>query len=86
MMEFDYRGSFKGPTPDAYEHLLLDCLVGDQMLFARRDWVELSWAFITPILEAWAKAPSVPIYEAGSAGPHEAEILTEQDKRPWRPL
>ena len=86
MMEFDYRGSFKGPSPDAYEHLLLDCLVGDQMLFARRDWVELSWAFITPILEAWAKAPSVPTYEAGSAGPSEAEALTKQDRRHWRPL
>jgi len=86
MMEFDYRGSFKGPSPDAYEHLLLDCLVGDSMLFARRDWVELSWAFITPILEAWSKAPGVPIYLAGSTGPREAEMLAEQDKRHWRPL
>jgi glucose-6-phosphate 1-dehydrogenase len=86
MMEFDYRGSFKGPSPEAYEHLLLDCLVGDQMLFARRDWVELSWAFITPILEAWSKSPRVPIYEAGSAGPREAETLAEQDKRHWRPI
>jgi glucose-6-phosphate 1-dehydrogenase len=86
MMEFDYRGSFKGPSPEAYEHLLLDCLVGDQMLFARRDWVELSWAFITPILEAWSKSPRIPIYGAGSDGPHEAETLAEQDKRHWRPL
>ena len=56
------------------------------MLFARRDWVELSWAFITPILEAWAKAPGVPIYDAGTTGPSEAERLIEQDKRRWRPL
>lgn len=86
MMEFDYRGSSKGPLADAYEHLLLDCLVGDQMLFARRDWVEQSWGFITPILEAWAKAPRLPSYEAGSSGPSEVEALIEQDKRRWRPL
>jgi len=86
MMEFDYRGSFKGSSPDAYEHLLLDCLMGDSMLFARRDWVELSWGYITPILEAWAKMPRVPIYEAGGTGPPEAQMLIEQDKRWWRPL
>lgn len=87
-MEFDYQDSFKGPSPDAYEHLLLDCLMGDQMLFARRDWVELSWAFITPILEAWKEAPDSggPNYGAGSTGPGEAERLIEQDNRHWRPL
>jgi glucose-6-phosphate 1-dehydrogenase len=87
-MEFEYQDSFKGPSPDAYEHLLLDCLIGDQMLFARRDWVELSWAFITPLLEAWRDSPDTggPNYEAGTTGPADADRLMEQDHRHWRPL
>jgi len=87
-MDFSYRDSFKGISPEAYERLLLDCLIGDQMLFARRDWVELSWAIIDPILQHWQKMPDsgLPIYEAGSQGPDEADDLPGQDNRQWRAL
>ena len=86
MMDFNYRGAFRVPSPDAYERLLLDCLAGDQILFSRRDWVELSWSFLQPILEAWkdASAFSPPSYASGSGGPKEADELIERDGRRWR--
>ena len=85
-MDFNYQGSFKVASWDAYERLLLDCLIGDQMLFARHEWVELSWTLITPILEHWQRtpAPAFPNYPAGSWGPKEADELIERDNRKWR--
>ena len=38
---------------DAYEHLLLDAVVGDASLFTRSDEIELSWAVVDPYIEAW---------------------------------
>lgn len=87
-MEFNYRGKFKDKSPEAYERLLLDCLIGDQMLFARRDWVELSWALLTPVLDRWRDKPEpgFPNYPAGTWGPPEADRLIAQDKRNWRSI
>jgi len=72
-----------------YERVLLDCMEGDQMLFVREDGVDLSWALLTPVIEALEKRPKsrvVPDYEAGSEGPAQAAALTEMDGRHWRPL
>ncbi len=86
-MDFSYRGAFKIPSPEAYERLLLDCMAGDQTLFARRDWVDHSWAFLAPLLKHWeATPPAFPDYPAGSWGPKEAETLLERDGRRWRRL
>ena len=87
-MNFNYQGSFRIVSPEAYEPLLLDCLIGDQMLFSRGDWVERSWSLLTPILDHWrnADAPNFPNYPAGSRGPKEADDLIEQDNRHWREL
>lgn len=84
-MDFSYHGSFKVSLPDAYERLLLDSLIGDQVLFARRDWVELSWSLLTPILDYWRDKPATyfPNYRAGSWGPKEAHVLIEHDGRLW---
>jgi glucose-6-phosphate 1-dehydrogenase len=60
-------------------------MLGDQTLFARQDWVELSWGLLTPLLEAWqepASQPPLP-YEAGSWGPDEAAALLARDGRRW---
>lgn len=86
-MNFNYRDSFSIPSPDAYQRLLLDALVGDPTLFSRRDWVELSWSLLMPILDHWkeAPAPDFPNYPAGSVGPKEADALIEDGRR-WRPL
>ena len=44
-------------------------------LFARHDFVEASWALITPVHERWAAdaAASIPTYEAGEWGAEEAD-------------
>ncbi len=87
-MNFKYGDAFGAPSPEAYERLLLDVMAGDASLFMRRDAVEASWAWITPILEGWrAYGPTrPPEYAAGSWGPVEAERLIQNDGRAWRTL
>ena len=86
-MDFRYGSSFGVKPPEAYERLLLDCMLGDSTLYARRDMVERGWEIVTPILEAWKKpAPDFPNYEAGSWGPKAAFELVERDGREWRKL
>ena len=55
-MDFDYEQLLQSTSPEAYERLLLDVMAGDATLFMRRDSVEASWRWITPILERWAEA------------------------------
>ena len=87
-MDFNYQGTFKTSSPDAYERLFLDCLTGDQMLFARHDWLDLSWSLLMPVLDYWKRNPTkdFPNYTAGSSGPKEALDLIERDGRFWRPI
>ena len=88
MMNFRYGMAFGGTVPEAYETLLLDALLGDATLFARHDFVERSWALITPVHERWSgeAAAAIPTYEAGEWGPREAEALFAADGRRWRTL
>jgi glucose-6-phosphate 1-dehydrogenase len=76
-MEFCYKDIFGGSTPEAYERLLLDVMTGDATLFMRRDQVEASWSWITPILERWGQqsATTPALYQAGTWGPQEADRL-----------
>jgi glucose-6-phosphate 1-dehydrogenase len=78
-MDFRYDQNYSGPVLDAYEKVLLDCMLGDQMLFWRQDGVERSWAFLTPILNACEtckdRADLLKFYEAGSKGPKAVETL-----------
>jgi glucose-6-phosphate 1-dehydrogenase len=78
----------RGLLLDAYEWVLLDCMLGDHMLFMREDSVELAWSTLTPILESIESHKKVPLsaYPAGSDGPAEARRLIERDRRRWRPL
>ncbi|MBF6567564.1 MAG: glucose-6-phosphate dehydrogenase [Candidatus Binataceae bacterium] len=72
-------------SPEAYETLLRDVMIGDQTLFMRRDTVEAAWQFIQNILDVWAAAPSEPkIYSAGSWGPVESALMIATDGRAWR--
>jgi glucose-6-phosphate 1-dehydrogenase len=88
MMNFRYGQVFGGEVPEAYETLLLDALIGDPTLFARHDFVESSWALISPVHEAWRAeaAPAIPTYEAGEWGPPEADALIAADGYRWRTL
>ncbi|WGZ93145.1 MAG: glucose-6-phosphate dehydrogenase [Candidatus Thiothrix putei] len=83
-MRFCYAEAFQTEPPEAYETLLLDALEGDATLFMRADQVEVAWAVVQPILEAWQSAPTdFPNYAAGSWGPEAAEMLIAQDGRSW---
>ena len=84
-MDFLYGASFGQSGPDAYERLLLDAMLGDPTLFARRDEVEAAWGIVQPILDAWEDASSPPrSYEAGTWGPAKADAMIERDGRSWR--
>ncbi len=86
-MDFRYGASFGVAPPEAYQRLLLDCMLGDSTLYARRDMAERGWEIVTPILEAWKQpAPNFPSYEAGTWGPTAADELIERDEREWRKL
>jgi glucose-6-phosphate 1-dehydrogenase len=85
-MDFAYDTSFVVDSPDAYETLILDALLGDASLFTRADEVEAAWSVVTPIIDAWADmpAPDFPNYASGSWGPEAADKLLERDGRRWR--
>lgn len=88
-MDFSYGSTFGISTSDAYDRLLLDCMMGDQTLFTRADEVEAAWQVVTPALSVWdapADPASIPQYEAGTWEPAEAELLINQDGRRWRRL
>ncbi len=85
-MDFTYGSAFNVDSPDAYETLILDALLGDASLFTRADEVEQAWSVVTPIIDAWADgpAPDFPNYEAGSWGPEAADELLARDGVRWR--
>jgi glucose-6-phosphate 1-dehydrogenase len=86
-MRFSYKSVFFAEAPEAYNRLLLDCMVGDQTLFTRQDDVEVSWQLITPILQAWEHDESAPhTYPAGCESFPQAGKLLETDGRQWRRL
>lgn len=84
-MDFLYGSSFGEAGPDAYERLLLDAMLGDPTLFARRDEVETAWALMQPILNAWDDL-AVPVYpyESGTWGPSKADAMLRRENREWR--
>jgi glucose-6-phosphate 1-dehydrogenase len=86
-MDFRYGSSFGVQIPEAYERLLLDCLLGDQTLYARTDMTERGWEIVMPILDEWARTKDqvqFPNYEAGTWGPKAADELIERAGRRWR--
>ncbi len=87
-MDFRYGSTFGLRLADAYERLLLDCMLGDPTLFDRIDSVEAAWSLVQPFLDAWGSSATIPIapYASGSWGPPEADKLLERDNRSWRLL
>jgi glucose-6-phosphate 1-dehydrogenase len=82
-MDFLYGEAFTESSPEAYERLILDVLIGDATLFPRNDEVEASWRVIDPLEEFWAD--SLPnLYRAGEWGPKEADEMLARDGRQWR--
>ncbi|MFA5251118.1 MAG: glucose-6-phosphate dehydrogenase [Phycisphaerae bacterium] len=86
-MNFNYKNVFLVDMPEAYQRLLLDCMVGDQTLFNRYDSVEEAWKLLMPVLQAWQNDDSSPYeYPAGSESFPLADKLIESDGRKWRKL
>ncbi|HLL78260.1 MAG TPA: glucose-6-phosphate dehydrogenase [Ktedonobacteraceae bacterium] len=85
-MDFFYGSSFFREQPEAYERLLLDCMLGDSTLFTRRDEVEAAWTFVQGILDAWRTEPAETIqtYESGTWGPQASDEFIWRDGRRWR--
>ncbi len=82
--DFRYGSAFGEQAPEAYERLLLDCILGDATLFTREDEVEASWKLMDPILQGWKEHPKVAPYESGSWGPSDSDELLARDGRAWR--
>jgi glucose-6-phosphate 1-dehydrogenase len=83
-MDFQYVTSFLVDAPEAYERLLLDCMIGDPTLFVRADAVEEAWKLIDPIEESWRNGrPPLQTYAAGTWGPDAATQLLQTDGREW---
>ena len=83
-MDFVYGGSFTESSPEAYERLILDVLLGDPPLFPRHEEVELSWKILDPVLAHWAAKGRPEDYPAGGWGPASADAMLARDGRTWR--
>ncbi|MFI9271674.1 glucose-6-phosphate dehydrogenase [Kitasatospora sp. NPDC052896] len=83
-MDFAYGESFTESSPEAYERLILDVLLGDANLFPRHQEVELSWQILDPIEKYWDSHGRPAQYSAGTWGPTEADEMLARDGRSWR--
>ncbi|WIX78083.1 glucose-6-phosphate dehydrogenase [Amycolatopsis carbonis] len=83
-MDFGYGHAFTESSPEAYERLILDVLLGEPSLFPVNDEVELSWEILDPILEHWAKEGAPEQYAPGTWGPQSADEMLERTGRNWR--
>ena len=83
-MDFGYGHAFTEASPEAYERLILDVLLGDPPLFPRHEEVELSWKILDPIEEFWATQGQPDQYRPGTWGPESADELLARDGRVWR--
>jgi len=83
-MDFSYGHAFTEASPEAYERLILDVLLGDPPLFPRHREVELSWKILDPIEKFWASQGQPELYRSGTWGPVSAELMMQRDGRAWR--
>ena len=83
-MDFVYGGSFTESSPEAYERLILDVLLGEPPLFPRHEEVELSWQILDPILDFWERKGKPEAYPSGKWGPAGADKMLARDGRTWR--
>jgi glucose-6-phosphate 1-dehydrogenase len=85
VMDFLYGAAFRTELPEAYERLILDCLLGDATLFTRADEVDAQWQLVDAIVGRWKREqPGFPNYAAGTWGPSEAGELIRREGREWR--
>lgn len=84
-MDFGYGHAFTEYTPEAYERLILDVLMGEEPLFPQQTELELSWALVDQATQYWeTEQRKIPQYAPGSWGPREADEMLQRDGRAWR--
>lgn len=83
-MDFAYRGAFVESSPEAYERLMLDVLLGEPPLFPQHEEVELSWKILDPVIQHWSRKHSIDSYESGTWGPKSSDEMLARDGRTWR--
>jgi glucose-6-phosphate 1-dehydrogenase len=85
-LSFRYATTYGSNTPEAYERLILDGIVGDRTLFIRGDETEASWRLFTPLLQSWQKQgrEGMETYAAGSWGPAGGDALLAAHGHAWR--
>jgi glucose-6-phosphate 1-dehydrogenase len=83
-MDFQYGDSFVDTSPEAYERLILDVLLGEPPLFPNSTEVDLSWSILDPILDQWATQGQPQQYASGGWGPPCAYDMIARDGRQWR--
>ena len=83
-MDFAYGDSFTASSPEAYERLILDVLLGEPPLFPQQEEVDLSWKILDPVLEHWSRKGKPEQYPSGTWGPQSAHDMLARDGRSWR--
>ncbi len=83
-MDFSYGHSFTESSPEAYERLILDMLLGEPSLFPNSEEVELSWQILEPVLRYWESHGKPDPYSAGTWGPESADEMLARHGRHWR--
>jgi glucose-6-phosphate 1-dehydrogenase len=83
-MDFAYGGSFTEASPEAYERLILDVLLGEPPLFPRHEEVEESWRILDPIVDYWARSGKPQQYPSGTWGPTSSDEMLAREGRAWR--
>ena len=84
-MDFGYGNAFTESSPEAYERLILDVLLGEPSLFPVNEEVERSWEILDPVIEHWAARSEGPDgYPAGSWGPESSAAMLARTGRHWR--
>jgi glucose-6-phosphate 1-dehydrogenase len=83
-MDFQYGQTFVESSPEAYERLILDVLIGDPPLFPRHVEVELGWRILDPVLDFWSTQGQPDQYVSGGWGPHSQYDMVARDGRSWR--
>ena len=77
-MTFHYKDSYQASNNlEAYEHLILEAMLGNRALFTRSDGIERLWEVATPLLE---HPPPVEFYPKGSWGPDSIERIVAPNK------
>jgi glucose-6-phosphate 1-dehydrogenase len=83
-MDFSYGSAFAEDSPEAYERLILDMLLGEPSLFPVNREVEFSWEILDPVLDYWASHGKPDSYPSGTWGPASSDEMIRRMGREWR--